>query len=88
MRSTAAASAGCATPPARLACERAGNVEDALRCAVPNGLPGGTSWVVDDVMTTGSTLLSCASAILRDAPGCRISIAALAVSQRELGVKE
>ena len=25
---------------------------------------------------------------LRDAPGCRISIAALAVSQRELGVKE
>ena len=44
--------------------------------------------IIDDVMTTGSTLLSCASAILRDAPGCRISIAALAVSQRELGVKE
>ena len=37
---------------------------------------------------TASNKIRCASAILRDAPGCRISIAALAVSQRELGVKE
>ena len=38
-------------------------------------------------MTTGSTLLSCAGEILRAVPDCRISLAALAVSQRELGVK-
>ena len=44
--------------------------------------------LVDDVMTTGSTLFSCASEILRAAPGCRISLAALAVSRRELGVRE
>ena len=43
--------------------------------------------VVDDVMTTGSTLLSCAGEILRAVPDCRISVAALAVSQRELGVQ-
>ncbi len=38
-------------------------------------------------MTTGSTLLSCAGEILRAVPDCRVSIAALAVSRRELGVK-
>ena len=42
----------------------------------------------DDVMTTGSTLLSCAAEILRAAPGCRVSIAALAVPRRELGLRE
>ena len=68
--------------------ERAGNVEDAFAVRRPERLAGRHVLLVDDVMTTGSTLLSCASAILRDAPGCRISIAALAVSQRELGVKE
>ena len=68
--------------------ERAGNVEDAFAVCRPERLAGRHVLLVDDVMTTGSTLLSCASAILRDAPGCRISIAALAVSQRELGVKE
>ena len=44
--------------------------------------------LVDDVMTTGSTLLSCAAEMLRAAPGCRVSIAAFAVSRREMGVKE
>jgi predicted amidophosphoribosyltransferase len=42
---------------------------------------------VDDVFTTGSTMLSCAGEILRSAPGCRISIAALAVSRHALGEK-
>ena len=68
--------------------ERARNVEDAFAVRRPERLAGRHVLLVDDVMTTGSTLLSCAAAILRDAPRCRISIAALAVSQRELGVKE
>lgn len=40
------------------------------------------------MMTTGNTLLACAAEILRAAPGCRVSIAAFAVSRREMGVKE
>lgn len=67
--------------------ERAGNVEDAFAVRCHERLAGRHILLVDDVMTTGSTLLSCAAEILRAAPGCRISIAALAVSQRELGVK-
>lgn len=68
--------------------ERAGNVEGAFSVRRPERLAGRHILLVDDVMTTGSTLLSCAAEILRAAPDCRISIAAFAVSQRELGVKE
>ncbi len=67
--------------------ERAGNVEGAFAVRHPERLAGRHILLVDDVMTTGSTLLSCAGEILRAVPDCRISLAALAVSQRELGVK-
>lgn len=66
--------------------ERARNVENAFAVRHPDRLGGRHILLVDDVMTTGSTLLSCAAEILRRAPGCRVSIAALAVSQRELGI--
>ena len=67
--------------------ERAGNVEGAFAVRHPERLAGRHILLVDDVMTTGSTLLSCAAEILRAVPDCRISVAALAVSQHELGVK-
>jgi len=67
--------------------ERAANVEGAFAVRRPQRLDGRHILLVDDVMTTGSTLLSCAAEILRAAPGCRVSIAALAVSRRELGVE-
>ncbi len=68
--------------------ERAANVENAFVVKSPERLAGRHVLLVDDVMTTGSTLLSCAGEILRAVPDCRVSIAALAVSRRELGVKE
>ncbi len=51
----------------------------------PERLAGRHVLLVDDVVTTGSTLLSCAETILAAVPDCRVSIAALAVSRRELG---
>lgn len=68
--------------------ERARNVENAFAAVHPERLEGRHVLLVDDVMTTGSTLLSCAAEMLRAAPDCRVSIAALAVSRRELGIRE
>ncbi len=68
--------------------ERAANVEGAFRVVAPGALAGRHILLVDDVMTTGSTLMACAEAIAKRVPDCRISIAALAVSRRELGVKD
>ena len=68
--------------------ERARNVDEAFAVRRPERLAGRHVLLVDDVFTTGSTMLSCAGEMLRAAPGCRISIAALAVSRRELGVRE
>ena len=67
--------------------DRARNVEDAFAVVRPGRLAGRHVLLVDDVFTTGSTMLSCAGEILRSAPGCRISIAALAVSRHALGEK-
>lgn len=67
--------------------ERAGNVEGAFAVRRPERLAGKHVLLVDDVMTTGSTLTACAQAILQTVPDCRISIAVLAVSRREIGVK-
>ena len=68
--------------------DRARNVEGAFAVRRPERLAGRHVLLVDDVMTTGNTLLACAAEILRAAPGCRVSIAAFAVSRHEMGVKE
>lgn len=68
--------------------ERPRNVEGAFAVRHPERLAGRHLLLVDDVMTTGSTLLSCAGEVVRAVPDCRISVAVLAVSQRELGVRE
>lgn len=66
--------------------ERAANVENAFSVLRPERLEGHLL-LVDDVMTTGNTLLACAEEMLRAAPDCRVSLAALAVSRRGLGIK-
>ena len=66
--------------------ERWGNVEGIFAVRRPERLAGHHLLLVDDVLTTGATLLSCAETILRTAPDCRLSVAVLAVPQREFGL--
>ncbi len=66
--------------------ERWDNVEDIFRVRRPEALAGKHLLLVDDVFTTGATLVSLAGAILQAAPTARISVAALAVSKAQLKV--
>lgn len=63
--------------------ERWDNVEEIFEVRDANKLRGRHLLLVDDVLTTGATISSCAMAILRACDGdVRISIATLAVSKR------
>jgi ComF family protein len=66
--------------------ERWENVEGIFAVGRPERLAGKHILLVDDVLTTGATITSCAEAILAAAPDCRISIATLAVSKRDIEV--
>ena len=68
--------------------ERYENVRDAFAVRRPGALAGRHVLLVDDVFTTGNTVISCGGAILRAVPDCRLSVAVLAVSHRELGVRD
>lgn len=65
--------------------ERWENVEGIFAVKHPANLAGKHILLVDDVLTTGATIISCARAILDAVPDCRISIATLAVSRAEFG---
>lgn len=68
--------------------ERWENVEGIFTVRRPGTLSGRRVLLVDDVLTTGATIGSCAEAILAAAPDCRISIAVLYASKQGLGIKE
>lgn len=44
--------------------------------------------IVDDVFTTGATVISCIESLHEAIPDCRISVATLAVSRRGLGMEQ
>lgn len=66
--------------------ERWQNVDDLFGVRNSTLLAGKHILLVDDVCTTGSTLISCVDAIFKAVPNCRISIAVVAVSQHEMGI--
>lgn len=41
--------------------------------------------LIDDVYTTGATIFRCVEALVREVPGCRISVATVATSRRNGG---
>lgn len=59
--------------------DRSRNVASAFRVTDGEALRGRHLLLVDDVLTTGSTVEACADAILQAVPDCRISVAVLAL---------
>ncbi|MDE6798950.1 MAG: hypothetical protein K2P62_01505, partial [Phocaeicola sp.] len=55
------------------------NVQDLFVCISPGGLEGKHLLLVDDVLTTGATVVSCSDAF-RDIPRLRISVLTLALA--------
>ena len=66
--------------------ERWDNVEQIFEVRSAERLRGRHVLLIDDVLTTGATMISCAESILKACDGdLRISIASLAVSRRTVG---
>ncbi len=66
--------------------ERWKNVEGLFRVTDTKMFENRSVLLVDDVFTTGATIMSCAETILDAVPSCRLSIATLAVSNYEFGI--
>ena len=64
--------------------ERWDNVKGIFAVRHPERLRGKHILLVDDVLTTGATLISCSETILKAVPDARISIATLAVSRSHI----
>lgn len=60
--------------------QRWDNVENIFRIDDISKLSGKHILLVDDILTTGATIISCALAIIDNVPDCKISIAVLAVA--------
>lgn len=61
--------------------ERWDNVADIFRLTAPERLAGKHILLIDDVLTSGATILSCASAITAACPDAKISIAVFATAK-------
>lgn len=66
--------------------ERWNNVRGIFSVRHPEQLRGMHILLVDDVLTTGATIASCAEAIIAAVPDVKISIATLAVSRNDIEI--
>lgn len=64
--------------------ERWENVSGIFDVRNPSALEGKHLLIVDDVLTTGATIESCATAILSNVNDCRLSVATIATSSKDL----
>lgn len=64
--------------------DRWNNVSGIFTVRNPERLAGRHLLLVDDVLTTGATLVSCVETLQKAVPTCRVSLVTLAVSAREL----
>ena len=65
--------------------ERWDNVEGIFEVRCPERLAGRKVLLVDDVFTTGATIISCCDALFAACKDIEVSVAVLAVSQKEFG---
>lgn len=65
--------------------KRWGNVEGIFSVRKPDSLAGRHVLLVDDVFTTGATIISCCDALRVSCHDIKISVATLSVSQKEFG---
>lgn len=68
--------------------ERWDNVEGIFRVRRPEALRGRHILLVDDVFTTGATIMSLGETILRAEPSARLSVAVLATTRQSLRLEE
>ncbi len=62
--------------------ERWSGVEGLFKVTDSKLFEGRSILLIDDVFTSGATIMSCAEAILEAAPTCRLSIATIAIANR------
>lgn len=67
--------------------ERWGNVEGIFRVRNAERFNGKHILLVDDVLTTGATIISAAETILNVTSECKISVATLATTRRSVGLE-
>lgn len=63
------------------------NVDALFKVVSSKSLAGKHILLVDDVLTTGATISSCALTILQSAPDCRISVATLATTHHITNIR-
>lgn len=75
------------TQTSRRSSERWGNVDGIFRVRNAERFSGKHILLVDDVLTTGATIISATESILSCSAECKISVAALATTRRSVGLK-